>query len=332
VRAHVLHRHASIDTDPLRWEDAGETKPARGEVRIRVECCAICRTDLHVIEGELAERSLPVIPGHQAVGVVDQLGEGCTRLRVGERVGVAWLGATCATCEYCRSRRENLCLSPTFTGYDRNGGMAECAAVREDFAYRIPEAIDSVSAAPLLCAGIIGYRALRRSGFSPGKQLGIFGFGSSAHLVIQLALAEGGRVSVVTRAAEHRSLALALGAKEAVERGEALTSQLDCAILFAPSGELVPAALERLKRGGTLAVAGIHLSQIPLLDYQRHLFHERDLRSVTANTREDGASLFREVERLGIRAQTVQYPFAEANRALRDLKHDLIRGTGVLTF
>lgn len=330
MRAHVLHHSQPIESNPLCWEEVEDARPGPDEVRIRVECCAICRTDLHVIEGELPSHRRPLIPGHQAIGIVDQVGEGCARLEIGRRVGIAWLGSTCQSCEYCRDSRENLCVSPLFTGYDRDGGMAELAVVKEDYAYEVPDSLDSVSAAPLLCAGIIGHRALERSNFGAGKRLGIFGFGSSAHLVIQVALARGGAVSVVTRAAEHRALAKELGASEAVERPEELAGHLDCAILFAPAGDLVPEALARLKRGGTLAIAGIHLSQIPLLDYQKHLFQERDLRSVTANTREDGMRLFREVEKWGIRPQVVSYPFKQANRALLDLKKDRIRGTGVL--
>ncbi|MGZ3649969.1 MAG: zinc-dependent alcohol dehydrogenase family protein [Bdellovibrionota bacterium] len=328
--AHVLHSQAPIESAPLTWEETVACEPGPGEVCVRVECCAICRTDLHVIEGDLAPHRSPLIPGHQAVGIVDRVGERSRRFRVGQRIGIAWLGSSCQDCEFCGTQRENLCLRPTFTGYDKNGGMAEFTTVKEDFAYLIPESLDSVTAAPLLCAGIIGYRALQRSNFSRGRRLGIFGFGSSAHLVIQLALAQGGKVSVISRAAEHRVLALELGASEAVEVAEALSDPLDSAILFAPAGELVPSALLALKRGGTLAVAGIHLSAIPQLDYAKHLFQERDLRSVTANTRDDGTALFQAVERYGIRPFTAVYPFSAANIALLDLKRDRIRGTGVL--
>lgn len=328
--AQLLLERSAIERAPLRLTELEDPLPGPGEVRLKVSCCAICRTDLHVIEGDLRGGPLPIVPGHQVVGVVERLGEGCSRLRLGERVGVAWLGATCHHCEYCRSQKENLCVRPTFTGYQRNGGFAEKIVAKEDFVYPLPERIDDVDAAPLLCAGIIGYRALERSNFRRGARLGIFGFGSSAHIVIQLALGQGGSVAVVTRAAEHRALARRLGASEAVELAAELGSDLDCAILFAPTGELVPAALSRLKRGGTLAVAGIHVSQIPLLDYEKHLFYERDLRSVTANTRADGAALFREAERLGIRPKITRYAFQEANRALLDLKLDRISGTGVL--
>lgn len=330
MKAMVLRQYGPIETSPLRLEELPDPEPAPGEARIRVRWSAICRTDLHVIEGELAPRRLPVIPGHQVVGVVDRLGKGCTRLRIGQRVGIAWLGETCGRCVYCRSGRENLCLEPRFTGYDRDGGYAELATVREDFAYLLPEKGDDLSVAPLLCAGIIGYRALARARAPRGGTLGIFGFGSSAHIVIQLAIRRGCRVYVVSRAPAHLELARGLGAAWASTTAQGLPELLDSAIIFAPAGELIPVALASVGRGGTVAVAGIHVSAIPTLEYEEHLFYERDLRSVTANTRQDGIELLQEAEEARIRPRTTEYALSEANRALQDLKQDRISGTGVL--
>ncbi|MBX6312207.1 MAG: zinc-dependent alcohol dehydrogenase family protein [Isosphaeraceae bacterium] len=330
MRAMVLHEIAPIETSPLRFEVRPDPEPGPGEVRLRVECCAICRTDLHVIEGDLPRDRLPVIPGHQVVGVIDAVGADCRRLRIRQRVGVAWLRQTCGACEFCRSGRENLCASARFTGYHADGGFAERAVVREDFAYEIPEAFPSVEAAPLLCAGIIGYRALKRACLPPGGTLGLFGFGSSAHVVLPIARHRGSRVFVVTRGEGHRELARHLGADWVGASIEGMPEPLDSAILFAPAGELVPVALSALKKGGTLALAGIYLTPIPPLDYETHLFYERNLHSVTANTREDGRELLAEAAAIPLRPHTTTYPLAEANRALQDLKADRIRGTGVL--
>jgi propanol-preferring alcohol dehydrogenase len=330
MKAMVLSQPAPIESSPLQWRDVPDPEPGAGEVRIRVSCCAICRTDLHVIEGELSRQRMPVIPGHQVVGVVDQVGPDCARLDVGQRVGIAWLRHTCGVCRFCTSGRENLCDSPRFTGYHADGGYAEFAVVPEAFAYEIPAAFSSVEAAPLLCAGIIGYRALQRSQLPAGGTLAIFGFGSSAHVVIQIALHRGCRVFIVTRGEQHRQLALKMGAEWAGETIDGFPEPADSAIIFAPAGTLVPAALQILRHGGTLALAGIYMTGIPALDYETHLFHEKNVHSVTANTRDDGRELLAEAAQIPIRPHTTTYPLVEANRALQDLKADRIGGTGIL--
>ncbi len=330
MKAMVLPEIAPIETSPLQLREVPTPDPGEGEVRIKVACCAICRTDLHVIEGELPRRRMPVIPGHQVVGVVDALGPECQRLQVGQRVGIAWLRHTCGVCEFCTSGRENLCGEQRFTGYHADGGYAEFALVPEEFAYEIPSVFSDVEAAPLLCAGIIGYRALKRSELPSGGSLGIFGFGSSAHVVIQVALHRGCRVFVVTRGEGHRALAREMGAVWVSEMTDGMPEKVESAIIFAPAGELVPAALSVLKKGGTLSLAGIYMTTVPPLDYERHLFYEKNVHSVTANTRRDGRELLIEAAQIPIRPHTTTYPLAEANRALQDLKADRINGTGVL--
>jgi propanol-preferring alcohol dehydrogenase len=330
MKAMVLFEQAPIDSAPLQLRQVPDPQPGPGEVLLRVHCCAICRTDLHVIEGELPRQKLPIIPGHQIVGTIEALGPNCSRLKPGQRIGVAWLRKTCGQCEYCRSGRENLCDQQRFTGYHADGGYAELAVVPEDFAYEIPPAFSDPEAAPLLCAGIIGYRALRRCNLPPGGKLALYGFGSSAHIVIQLALHRGCEVFVATRGEKHRELARQLGASWVGESPAELPVKVDSAIIFAPVGTLVPPALEKLKKGGTLAVAGIYLTDVPPLNYEQHLFYERDLRSVTANTRRDGRELLQEAARVPIRPQVSTYPLEQANRALQDLKADRISGTGVL--
>jgi propanol-preferring alcohol dehydrogenase len=297
---------------------------------VRVEACAICRTDLHVIEGELPPRRDRCIPGHQIAGVVDAAGPEARRFRIGDRVGIAWLRSTCGVCRYCRRGTENLCPDARFTGYHEDGGYAEYALVRDDFAYALPPSLDAVTATPLLCAGIIGYRALRRADVRPGCRLGLYGFGSSAHIAIQVARHLGCTVYVMTRDPRQQALARELGAAWAGGADQRPPETLDSAVLFAPVGHLVPPALEALDKGGTLALAGIYLTRIPPLDYGRHLFHEKNLRSVTANTRQDGEELLRVAAEIPIRPHTTVFPLAEANRALQQLKQDGIRGTGVL--
>jgi len=330
MKAMILREIAPIDAAPLALVDLPIPEPGPGEVRVAVRATAICRTDLHVIEGDLPRARLPVIPGHQIVGTVDALGPGCRLLRQGQRVGVAWLRGTCGQCGFCTSGRENLCEAAQFTGYHADGGYAECALVPEAFAYPIPDQFSDVDAAPLLCAGIIGYRSLERSRVPPGGTLALYGFGSSAHVVIQIARHRGCRVYVVTRGERHRQLAEEMGAEWVGEQAADMPVRVQSAIIFAPAGELIPPALEHLEKGGTLALAGIHMSGVPPLDYQRHLFYERDVRSVTCNTREDGRRLLAEAAEIPIRPHTTVYPLAEANRALQDLKGDRIRGTGVL--
>jgi propanol-preferring alcohol dehydrogenase len=270
------------------------------------------------------------VPGHEIVGVVDELGPGAERFRVGDRIGVAWLRGTCGRCRWCRSGRENLCRDATFTGWDADGGYAELAVAPEAYAYRLPDALDDVQAAPLLCAGIVGYRALRRAELPPGGRLGIYGFGASAHVVAQVAIAQGGVVHVLTRSAAARKLALELGAASAGAADAAPPELLDSAVLFAPAGELVPVAMRALDQGGTLAVAGIHLTDIPGLNYAEELFREKQLRSVTANTRADGEEFLRVAAALGVRPTTSVRPLGEADRVLADLAADRITGAAVL--
>ena len=330
MQAMLLNEIGPIDRSPLRLVERPLPEPGSGELRLKVRCCAICRTDLHVIEGDLPRHTLPIIPGHQIVGTVDALGPACRRFRIGQRVGVAWLRHTCGECAFCRAGRENLCEQSRFTGYHADGGYAEYAVVPEDFAYEIPAAFDDHAAAPLLCAGIIGYRALRRCNLPPGGKLALYGFGSSAHVVLQIARHRGCQVYVVSRAERHLELARDLGATWAGVSAADLPVRVDSAILFAPAGTLVPVALEKLQKGGTLALAGIHMTPVPSLDYERHLFYERDVHSVTANTRADGRELLAEAAQVPVRPHVTEYPLADANRALQDLKADRLNGTGVL--
>lgn len=327
MRAWVVDRPGPIDDGPLRVVEHELPAAEGGRIRIRVEVCGVCRTDLHLAEGDLPPKHPRITPGHEIVGVVETPG---SRFAVGDRVGVAWLGGTDGTCRFCRTGRENLCEHPIFTGWDVHGGYADACVADEAYVYALPDAIDDEQAAPLLCAGIIGYRALRTTGLPPGGRLGIYGFGGSAHLAAQIALHEGARVHVMTRGERNRRLAEQLGVDSVQGSTDAPPEKLDGAIVFAPAGEIVPPALSALDRGGTLAVAGIYLSQIPPLDYDRTLFQERALRSVTANTRADGEQFLRLAERFGIRATTHGYPMSDAPRALTDLAHGRFDGAAVL--
>jgi propanol-preferring alcohol dehydrogenase len=321
---------APVGTAPLQLRDFEEPRPGPGDLLVRVEVCGICRTDLHVVEGELPPVKSPLIPGHQVVGRVADRGEEASRFAPGDRVGIAWLRHTDGACKYCRQGHENLCPNARFTGYMADGGYAEYALVPQDFAYAIPQGVEPLHAAPLLCAGIIGYRALKRSEVRPGGTLGIFGFGASAHVTIQVALYWGCEVYVATRGERHQALAREMGATWTGGGSDRIPVELDSAIVFAPAGELVPVALEALDRGGTLALAGIYMSQIPPLDYDRHLFYERNLHSVTANTREDGRELLELAREIPIRTRTETFPLEGANEALQRLKADRIQGAGVL--
>jgi alcohol dehydrogenase, propanol-preferring len=318
-----------IDGHPLRLIEMPIPIPGPGQLRVRVSVCGVCRTDLHVAEGDLPVHRPQVVPGHEVVGVVDALGAGSGRFDVGDRVGIAWLRHTCGECRWCRTGAENLCISPRFTGWDDNGGYAEYAVVGEAYAYAIPEVFDDMEAAPLLCAGIIGYRALRRSNLPPGGRLGIYGFGGSAHLSAQVALFEGATIHVMTRSVVAQQLALDLGCTSAQGAYDEPPERLDSAIIFAPTGDLVPFALRALDPGGTLAIAGIHLSDIPVLEYP-WLFEERQIRSVTANTRSDGLEFLEVAARIPIRVTTTPYPLEAANRALADLAGDRVTGAAVL--
>jgi propanol-preferring alcohol dehydrogenase len=330
MQAWIVERCAPIDDGPLRLIERDTQPPGRGQVRVRIHCCGVCRTDLHLAEGDLDPHRQATTPGHEVVGVVDELGEDASRFALGERIGVPWLARTDGTCRFCRSEKENLCLSPTFTGWDIDGGYAESCVVDERFGYRLPASIPDEQAAPLLCAGIIGYRALIASRVESGGRLGIYGFGGSAHLTAQVALHLGMRVHVLTRGAHNRALAIDLGVDSVGDATDSPPEKLDGAILFAPAGVLVPVAMRALDRGGTLAVAGIWVSEIPALDYQRELFSERALRSVTANTRGDGELFLQLADRFRIRAHTVDYPMADAPQALADLAHGRFSGAAVL--
>jgi len=331
MKAMAVHKPAPIESSPLREIELPIPEPAPGEILVRVRACGVCRTDLHVAEGDLPPRHPRIIPGHEIVGIVEKSGQGASRFDVGARVGIAWLRETCGRCAYCLRGRENLCLSALFTGWDRDGGYAEYAVVSEDFAYSIPAAIGDEEAAPLLCAGIIGYRAIKRAEIKPGATVGLYGFGGSAHLALQVLRYWKCRVFVMSRGGVHRDLAMALGAEWIGAADERPPAPLDAAILFAPAGNLVAPAIAALDRGGILAIAGIYLSQIPPLDYEL-LFQEREIRSVTANTRADGQEFLKIAGEIPIRTSTVAFALADANRALTMLKHDQIKGAAVLKF
>jgi propanol-preferring alcohol dehydrogenase len=325
-----IRAQAPIGGRPLAPIDLPAPEPGPGEVRLRVRACAVCRTDLHVIEGDLPPRRLPLIPGHQVVGVVDRLGPGAARFAVGDRVGIAWLRATCGACGVCRAGRENLCEASRYTGYHEHGGYAEAAVVPEAYAYAVPATLGDAEAAPLLCAGIIGYRALARSQVPAGGTLGLYGFGSSASLVLQLARHRGCRVFVATRGDTRRALARRLGADWVGGAADPMPAALDSAIVFAPAGEIVPAALRAVGKGGTVALAGIHMTPVPALDYEPCLFHEKTLTSVEASTRADGDAFLREAAAIPIRPAVTLFPLSGANEALARLEEDRLEATAVL--
>jgi alcohol dehydrogenase, propanol-preferring len=329
MKACLLHSPAAVATHPLDFTEAADPQPGRSEVLVRVKMCGVCRTDLHVVEGELPLRKSPVIPGHQIVGVVERLGAGARRFKAGARVGIAWLHHTDQTCEYCRAGMENLCDHPDFTGYTQNGGYAEYAVAPEDFVYALPENFSDREAAPLLCAGIIGFRCLRLSGVKRGSRLAFYGFGAAGHVAIQVARQWGVEVYACTRGPKHQQLALELGAVWAGEAAAEPPAELDAAIIFAPAGELVPPALKALKKGGVLVLGGIHMSPIPSFDYNL-VYQERVIRSVANNTRRDGEDFLRVAAEIPIRTRVTMFPLRDANRALSDLKGDRINGAAVL--
>jgi alcohol dehydrogenase, propanol-preferring len=329
VRAQVLHAPNRAEQRPLAFEDRPVPVPGDGEARVRVHTCGCCRTDLHVIEGDLDLPVLPIIPGHQVVGTVDALGEGCTRLRLGDRVGVAWLHQTCGVCPYCRRGEENLCERATFTGWTVDGGYAEALTVPEGFAIRVPDQLSDLEAAPLLCAGVIGYRALRRAEVQPGDRVGLMGFGASAHLVMQVLTYWGCDVVVLTRGERHRDLARELGASWVGDAAELPPGACDRVVVFAPAGELVPVALQLVRPGGVVSLAGIHMSPIPTFDYSL-LWRERTLRSVANMTRRDADEFMLLAAEAGIRAEVERYALEDAADALIAIAHDDIRGAAVL--
>ena len=331
MRAWRVRRPGPVADRPLEFDAAAAVPdPGAGELLVAVRACGVCRTDLHIAEGDLPVHRPHVTPGHEVVGEVVALGDGATGFATGDRVGIAWLRHTCGQCVYCVRGDENLCPESHYTGWDADGGYAEFTIVPAQFALRLPDGYSDTELAPLLCAGIIGYRALTRAALPDGGRLGIYGFGGSAHITAQVALAQGAEVHVMTRGAQARELALALGVASARGTAESPPVELDAAILFAPVGELVLPALEALDRGGTLAIAGIHLSDIPPLSYQRHLFYERQVRSVTSNTRADARAFLGFAGRHHIDVSTVVYPLDQADRALTDLAAGTITGAAVL--
>jgi alcohol dehydrogenase, propanol-preferring len=329
MKACILPKPAPIETNPLVYGEVPAPRPAKEEVLVRIRYCGVCRTDLHVIEGELPRRKSPVIPGHQVVGVVEGLGENARRFRIGARVGIAWLNHTDGVCEYCRAGAENLCDNPVFTGYTVDGGYAELIVAPENFVYPLPDTFPDEETAPLLCAGIIGFRSLRLSGIKPGGRLGFYGFGAAAHVAIQVARHWNVEVYACTRDVRHQRLALELGAKWAGDTFAEPPVKLDAAIVFAPAGEIVPAALKALRKGGSLVLGGIHMSPIPSFDYDL-LYQERIIRSVANNTRQDGEDFLHIAAEIPIRTHVQSFPLREANRALNALKNDAIPGAAVL--
>jgi propanol-preferring alcohol dehydrogenase len=328
--AMILNEPALIENNPLKLVDIQIPKPGPHEILVRVQVCGICHTDLHTVEGELDLPKKPVVPGHQVVGVVEKLGQGASRFKKGDRVGMAWLHFTCEKCSYCLQGKENLCENALFTGYHVDGGYAQYTVIHENFAYPIPDRFSAEEAAPLLCAGIIGYRALRLSEIKPGQKLGLYGFGASAHVAIQVAVYWGCEVYVFSRSKKHQKLAEDLGAVWTGIPSQTPPEKLDSAIIFAPAGEIVLDALKALNKGGTLALAGIYMTPIPQMNYTEHLYYERTVRSVTASTRKDGEELLQIAEKIPIRTQTTSFTLEEANKALQLLKHGQINGAGVL--
>lgn len=326
----VVAKVGPLGPDSFRMEDVPVPAPKDGEVLVRVETCGVCRTDLHVVEGDLPECRPGIVPGHEVVGRIASVGANVSGVQSGQRVGVAWLYRACGQCRYCLRGDENLCLFPRFTGYQEPGGYAEYMVADADFIYPLPEEIPAERLSPLLCAGIIGYRAFSRLGLSRGGHLGIYGFGASAHLVLQMAKDRNMRVSVGSRGARHQDFARRMGADWVGGPAETPEDLFDGAILFAPAGELVPPVLSRLDRGGRLLIAGIHLSDIPALEYESFLFYEKMLGSVTANTRDDGRKLLSWAESGAIVPRTTVYPLEEALTALTDLKEDRVEGAAVL--
>ena len=330
MKAMLLERFDPISESPLKLTEVPTPEPRLGEIRIRIRVCGVCHTDLHTVEGELPEAQLPVIPGHQVIGLVEKCGPRADRFQIGDRVGTAWLYSTDETCVYCRRGSENLCENARFTGYSADGGYAEFMVIPEKFAYVVPDIFKDVETAPLLCAGIIGYRALRRSAILPGEKLGLIGFGASAHVAIQVAVHWGCRVYVFSRSAEHRALAEKLGAVWTGNTGEMPPEKLDGIVNFTPAGGTVPAGMAALDKGGTQALAGIYMTPIPEMDYMQFLYDERNLSSVANATREDGEDLLKIAAEIPIRTTTQVFPLDQANHVLRLLKESRIDGAAVL--
>lgn len=329
MRVMQLERAGPVGAAPLRAVERAVPEPGPGEVLVRVSACAICRTDLHIVEGELPAVRSPIVPGHQVIGRVERLGPGASGHGTGDRVGIGWLGRACGQCVACAGGRENLCERAAFTGYHVDGGFAEYAVASADFVYAIPDGFDDARAAPLLCAGIIGYRALRLARVAPGQRLAMYGFGSSAHVTLQVAVARGVEVYVCTRSPSHQALAMTLGAAWAGGPAAPMPLPANGAIIFAPAGELVPLALRQLAPGGTLVLAGIYMTAIPALDYA-DLYRERTITTVTANTRDDGRELLVEAARIPVRPEVTTFPLEQANAALQGLASGAFAGSCVL--
>jgi propanol-preferring alcohol dehydrogenase len=329
MKAMLLKKFAPIDKNPLELTDIPFPEPGPEEILIRNKVCGVCHTDLHTVEGELPEAKLPVIPGHQIVGTVEKVGEKVSRFKLGERAGVGWLYSSCGKCSYCEVRKENLCENARFTGYHVNGGYSQFIVIPERFAYPIPKEFSDEEASPLLCAGIIGYRALRLSEVQPAQRLGLYGFGASAHVVIQIAVHWKCKVYVFSRSEKHRALARELGASWTGTAKDEPPSKVDSSIIFAPAGELVLDALKVLEKGGTLALAGIYMTPIPEMEY-KYIYYERTLRSVANATRKDGEELLKLAAEIPIKTMTQLFPLEEANRVLQLLKESKIDGAAAL--
>ncbi len=330
MKAITLEKPAPIEDKPLKTAELPVPEPEPGRIQVKVHACGICHTDLHQVEGELPMHKTPVVPGHQIVGTVTRTGEGVTKIDVGDRVGMAWLHDTCGRCSHCLDSQENLCSEARFTGYDVDGGYAEYTTVHEDFAYPIPKGFPDLAAAPLLCAGIIGYRSLRLSNIKKGGTLGLYGFGASAHVAIQVAKYWGCRIFVFSRGENHRDLGLKLGAEWAGTIDQEPPARIQSSIIFAPAGSMVPRAMAHLEKGGTLATAGIYMTPIPEIDYDSQLYHEKVLRSVANSTRRDGMELLELAAKIPIKTEVTPYPLEEAQQALLDLKEGRINGAAVL--
>lgn len=329
MKAMMLEKTSPIEEAPLRRADIPVPVPKEGEVLIKVLACGVCHTDLHTVEGDLELHKVPIIPGHQVVGRVQQTGPGCARFAVGDRVGVTWFHSSCGSCSYCEEGRENLCPEARFTGYDADGGYAELMTVPEGSAFAVPEVFSDVEATPLLCGGVIGYRAFRLSEIKPGGKLGMYGFGNSAHVVIQIAVKQGCKVHVFTRSRGHQELATELGAVWVGTAQDTPPEPMDSSIIFAPAGTLVPEALRVLEKGGTLALAGITMTPIPEMDYNL-IYGERTLRSVANTTRRDAEELLQAASEIPIKTVVDTFPLEDANQVLEMMKHSKLKAGSAL--
>ncbi len=329
MKAMILKELSPIEKEPLKLVDIPMPKIGPKDILIKNTVCGVCHTDLHTVEGDITPRKMPIIPGHEIVGEVHKIGDSATRFKIGDKVGVAWLNSTCGECNFCKNRLENLCASAKFTGYDKDGGYAEYTAISEDFAYPIPENFDDIQASPLLCAGIIGYRAYKLSDAGPNKKLGLYGFGASAHITIQIAKYIGCEVYVFTRSENHKELARELGAIWTGFAEDTPPALMDSSIIFAPTGRLIPEALRVLNKGGTLALAGIYMSPIPEMKYDL-LYNEKTIRSVANSTRIDAEELLKYAVDIPIKTEVDVFPLEEANKVLKLLKDSKIKGSAVL--